>query len=1261
MNPEVEEDCEDDYQSKETSSPTAWSSSVVIRRAHSLVPFSKLRPNADLNCPPSNWLRSDNLATFSHQTASTNVNSEENWTTGDGTETGHIEPSSVVLASHHPKAVGHVDVVADSKNIKKLLKLPYSNSAVSLAVHRVGNRTLLIDDFNAPLLLNRGESANLEKVLQDSPAPFSVQHLLPRKKDPENTHHRNMMSKFLYHSSQKDSGKALVEVQNRVTAASVDSKSDPNTGPTKTNTLAVNETEWLGSGNPEEDLVSVKTGKQDSRNQSMTGCASICSSGVLTLPDNQSTNNFQVRISNSEISQTLIEPNTQDDTKKIGSDIHAHLLSDKASKDLQLMSADPSTTVPMVNAPITLPTMMQASTISPRHQDQPVPHSSMREDNESRLPCDRTDSTEVSGRRIKNTFPNQPSHLSPQPFHLNVQWTVSDIRMLLGSDLPIFGVDGHPAISLKLRDMQKPITVLTGMDYWLDNLMCNVPELAMCFHVDGIVQDYHVIKTEDIPRLDESCQFSPDEVLDVVRNILGFLKANCTREGHTYWLFRQKGEDVVKLYDLTSLYTFQGDLQESHNPFAKSVAVLFYRVAHNMLNGGEELTSEDLAVTKLLLENCIKLMGRKNKEITLSAYYLLADLFLNKVYLSPTPSDNGHPTSSDNNPLRQQTEHSNNSTILPTGTTLKSVSVSLLCEGGFGFPVDQEHPLPSLVVGSSLDRARLALEQVSEALLAVDIPSLVTAGGTPPPWKIQGACKLLYQAGSAYLLLADVSLGQNKLGRALRYGKYSVLCSSSGTKLLCRAETLSIGESVLCNAWQVCGDIHCLSTKLSDSFLANLEDFQLENPEDTSLINVAQCVHKYCGGMDEKEMACLSLHTELETSLLKSIDCYQLAHSNAHTNVPHILEERLGNAWNELGVYYLQLASNLDFNKDPKNVEKLWKSSYSCISDGLAQFKMTSNVVNQALLSANLGRLMRSCAHAYGLQRPKEIEVCAKQEKMWEYSQQEKLYYSKSVEYYLDAKLVLRRQSAHPGIWTNVVLDLSRVYLTIGTIMLRHSPLSYLTQQEISQEVSDVLNKALCNVEPALTNMDSTHPSYTEFCKVAGDCHARLGELHHQSSLSSSLNSQKLKQLKTLTEKQYAKALIIYKVECHYCEVLELLLDKSYYFEKHAQGKTRLKGIQSALSSLLQAVGPLKIISKQSLQTSPLVHSLFKRLVEVVKQLLIAAKKSCSENAALVQVYKRMYGEMLQRSKQVESGTHTTTHLMELLSRMIEFNTDLQT
>jgi hypothetical protein len=26
-----------------------------------------------------------------------------------------------------------------------------------------------------------------------------------------------------------------------------------------------------------------------------------------------------------------------------------------------------------------------------------------------------------------------------------------------------------------------PINVLTGLDYWLDNLMCNVPEVVMWF------------------------------------------------------------------------------------------------------------------------------------------------------------------------------------------------------------------------------------------------------------------------------------------------------------------------------------------------------------------------------------------------------------------------------------------------------------------------------------------------------------------------------------------------------------------------------------------------------------------------------------------------------------------------------------------------------------------------------------------------------------------------------------------------------------
>jgi hypothetical protein len=53
------------------------------------------------------------------------------------------------------------------------------------------------------------------------------------------------------------------------------------------------------------------------------------------------------------------------------------------------------------------------------------------------------------------------------------------------------------------------------------------------------VQKYELIKTEDLPHLENS-KFSPKVIRDVAQNILSFLKSNATKAGHTYWLF--KGE-----------------------------------------------------------------------------------------------------------------------------------------------------------------------------------------------------------------------------------------------------------------------------------------------------------------------------------------------------------------------------------------------------------------------------------------------------------------------------------------------------------------------------------------------------------------------------------------------------------------------------------------------------------------------------------------------------------------------------------------------
>lgn len=60
------------------------------------------------------------------------------------------------------------------------------------------------------------------------------------------------------------------------------------------------------------------------------------------------------------------------------------------------------------------------------------------------------------------TIEDQLPQASGQTFTRNVVWNFEDLHMLIGTDLPIFGGGTHPCVSLRLRDMNKPINILTG-------------------------------------------------------------------------------------------------------------------------------------------------------------------------------------------------------------------------------------------------------------------------------------------------------------------------------------------------------------------------------------------------------------------------------------------------------------------------------------------------------------------------------------------------------------------------------------------------------------------------------------------------------------------------------------------------------------------------------------------------------------------------------------------------------------------------------
>ncbi|XP_015600984.1 erythroid differentiation-related factor 1 [Cephus cinctus] len=299
-------------------------------------------------------------------------------------------------------------------------------------------------------------------------------------------------------------------------------------------------------------------------------------------------------------------------------------------------------------------------------------------------------------------------------FARNVVWTFENIQMLIGTDMPIFGGQTHPCISLRLRDMTKPINVLTGIDYWLDNLMCNVPEVVMCYHLDGIVQKYELIKTEDLPNLDHS-RFSPKVIRDIAQNILSFLKSNATKAGHTYWLFKGKDDDVVKLYDLTSLCSDISD-EKGQNPFTVPVAMLLYRVARNMKYSSDYRRQQ--GTIRMLLQNCVQLLAKeKYPQIVTSAHYMLSDLY---IPVDTNPASPGLGDQSDEEDAQSEcntNQDSENSwsdvNDEEVNAAIKSLRLACIKE-----QPEQEEPKykPPPIRGTVEERCRAALEHVAHGL-----------------------------------------------------------------------------------------------------------------------------------------------------------------------------------------------------------------------------------------------------------------------------------------------------------------------------------------------------------------------------------------------------------------------------------------------------------------------------------------------------------------------------------------------------------------
>lgn len=202
--------------------------------------------------------------------------------------------------------------------------------------------------------------------------------------------------------------------------------------------------------------------------------------------------------------------------------------------------------------------------------------------------------------------------------------------------------------------------VCTVIDAYLDQLITNVPQLALVLREKGFVQSVKLLQTEQIPSVfmqektfDTSRPFEvinnqgceEEQIFDVgvmkmnAASLLNFLRANCTKDNATYLLHREAGQTNIQLLDVTAIS------KQRQRKWIWWLAMMSYRFAQRLRHLAVALATkpEDNAVMRRsfrarersLLQNTLALLeefgdmgGQPHEMLVAEVCEKLADTFL---------------------------------------------------------------------------------------------------------------------------------------------------------------------------------------------------------------------------------------------------------------------------------------------------------------------------------------------------------------------------------------------------------------------------------------------------------------------------------------------------------------------------------------------------------------------------------------------------------------------------------------------------------
>eukprot|EP01064_Diplonema_japonicum_P024334 TRINITY_DN3487_c0_g1_i5.p1 TRINITY_DN3487_c0_g1~~TRINITY_DN3487_c0_g1_i5.p1 ORF type:complete len:1099 (+),score=269.09 TRINITY_DN3487_c0_g1_i5:707-4003(+) len=704
----------------------------------------------------------------------------------------------------------------------------------------------------------------------------------------------------------------------------------------------------------------------------------------------------------------------------------------------------------------------------------------------------------------------------PPSFYRNLKWHFQDLKLLLGSDQIIMQHDKGPEVALKLRDIDQPLTPGDAVEYWLDNVMNNVPQVAICYHKDGVTQGYQLISTNDIPTFRKEASFEPQVVQEYAGNVLHWLKENCKRDAGSYVLVREAGS-TLKLYDLSQVYEDMDNKKKTERalvpasntrqekPFAYPVAMLCLRMGGKLADSKEPVHA--LKAVELL-SKAIDLLPETTEPVILAeAHGHLATAHLRSCGISDM-----HKEKEDTTKTKKKTTPKEESSAIIPG---KAEEME-----GFHLAITELIAALDVLKGSDTDADKLYMERLIHCYIGLSVKyAAIDDVGKCLEW--------IRKAEDAIEVARKKEFASGQLALTAPPGMEP---EHSGSRTTPEVRDPSYAQLATARLSETVGDVYQAVVRRLLSSVGNKEIPSITAAQNTleGLLkqNGSSILHKMkelTSDVDSNVNKALEFYYLAVTQVARTQDCRRTSH-----NV-EVVYSTQSDLKMKLGMMYNLWASNLIRTNRLSKASDQYKQAYRCFES----VKDPNADINRATTSMNHGKLMLRSSKESVTRLPEDM-----------LSEQEEVFVNQAISCFQDAVAILSSNAAKlPPVAAQLNKD-AMMLSANAQLQLACRVKLHLTQLTEQQPGVDFEKRASDLLQSALKTFSALRQEESE-----AEARAHLGQLFMktlrgnyavQSTSDKTTQEQRQEKRFKYSEMYYNKAMDFYSNQRDNCMYLKL-------------------------------------------------------------------------------------------------------------------------